>query len=210
MSTGPSVPPGDQSTVQQVTGQAQEKAGQLAGQAQEQAQQAAEGAKNRLRQQLDQRSSQVAEQITGQASDLRAVSDSLREQGKDGPASAAAKLAGYAEQVGGYLRDRDSDALLAEAEDFGRRQPWAVTAGGLALGFAASRLLKASSGRRYASRSDIRRAASPDAGASYPSAVAYPAADRYPAASTPDSPPPGGLAADGINAPEEPTGTRGP
>ena len=34
---------------------------------------------------------------------------------------------------------------------FGRRQPWAVIAGGLALGFAASRFLKASSSRRYES-----------------------------------------------------------
>jgi hypothetical protein len=40
-------------------------------------------------------------------------------------------------------------------EDFGRRQPWAVIAGGLALGFAASRFLKASSSRRYESSSNL-------------------------------------------------------
>jgi hypothetical protein len=34
-------------------------------------------------------------------------------------------------------------------EDFARSKPWAVAAGGLALGFAASRFLKASSSRRY-------------------------------------------------------------
>ena len=127
---------------QQVAGQAQEKALSLSGQAQA-----------KLREQLDQRSSQAAEQINGQASDLRSVSQALREEGKQGPAKAADRLADYAEKVGGYLRDKDSDALLRDAEVLGRRQPAAVAAGGLALGLLASRLLKASSGRRYASRS---------------------------------------------------------
>jgi len=132
---------------------AQEKAQEVAGQAQEKAQAAGGQAQAKLREQLDQRSSQVAGQINEQASDLRSVSEALREQGKDGPAKAADRLAGYAEKVGGYLRDRDSEALLADAEDFGRRQPAAVAAGGLLLGLVASRFLKASSSQRYSSRS---------------------------------------------------------
>jgi hypothetical protein len=143
MSTDTSAPPGQQAAdgARQVTDQAQEKAQQAASQAQ-----------GKLREQLDQRSMQAAEQVNQQAADLRAVSDSLREQGKDGPASAADRLAEYAEKIGGYLRDKDSDAMLSDAEDFGRRQPWAVGAGALALGFAASRFLKASSSDRYSSR----------------------------------------------------------
>ena len=137
---------------QDVAGQAQEKAQEVAGQAQEKGQQAATQAKDKLREQLDQRSSQAAEQVNQQASDLRAVSDSLREQGKDRPASAADRLAEYAEKAGGYLREKDSDALLADAEDLARRQPWAVAAGALALGFAASRFLKASSSKRHSTR----------------------------------------------------------
>ncbi len=132
--------------------QAQEKAQEVAGQAQEKAQAAAGQAQAKLREQLDQRSAQVAEQINDQASDLRSVSTALREQGKDGPANAADRLAEYAEKVGGYLRDKDSDALLRDAEDFGRRQPAAVAAGGLMVGFLASRFLKASSSQRYSSR----------------------------------------------------------
>jgi hypothetical protein len=50
------------------------------------------------------------------------------------------------------LREKDSDALLADVEDFARRQPWAVGAGALVLGFVGSRFLKASSGRRYSER----------------------------------------------------------
>ena len=96
------------------------------------------------------------------------MSDSLREQGKDGPANAASKLAQYAEKVGGYLREKDPDALLADAEDFGRRQPWVVAAGGLALGLAASRLLKASSSRRYSERISQVRLQQPAPAPTYP------------------------------------------
>jgi hypothetical protein len=142
-----------------VAAEAQAKAAEVAGQAQEKAQQAAGQAQDRLRDQLDRRSSQAAEQINSQASDLRSVGVTLREQGKDGPARAADQLAEYAEKVGGYLREKDSHALLADAEDFGRRQPWAIAAGAMAVGFAASRFLKASSSRRYQERLTVQRPA---------------------------------------------------
>jgi hypothetical protein len=80
------------------------KTQEVAGQAQEKAQAAAGQAQAKVREQLDQRSSQVAERITEQASDLRSVSGALREQGKEGPANAADRLAGYAEKVGGSAR----------------------------------------------------------------------------------------------------------
>jgi hypothetical protein len=148
MGTGTSAP----RAAQQSGDGAQQKAQDLAGQAQEKAQDAASQAKGKLREQLDQRSTQTGEQISQQGADLRAVGQSLREQGKEGPANVADKLAGYVEKAGGYLQEKDSDGLLSDIEDFGRRQPWAVGAGALALGFAASRFLKASSGRRYTSR----------------------------------------------------------
>jgi hypothetical protein len=88
---------------------------------------------------------------------VRAAGESLREQGKEGPAKAADQLAQYAEKVGTYLQHKDSHALLSDAEDFGRRQPWAIAAGGLALGFAASRFLKASSSQRYHGRPTVAR-----------------------------------------------------
>jgi hypothetical protein len=135
--------------VHAAAGEAKAKAGDVAQDAQQKAQQAAAQIQDRVRDQIDERSSQVASQINEQASDLRSVSESLRGEGKDGPAKAADRLADYAEQVGGYLDAKDSHALLADAEDFGRRQPLALAAGGLALGFAASRFLKASSARRY-------------------------------------------------------------
>lgn len=188
MSTGPYAATGTQaegrdtrSNAERVAGDAQDTVQQVAGQAQEKAQQAAGQAKSRLREQLDQRSSQAAGQINEQVSDLRAVSESLREQGKDGPAQVAERLAGYGERVGSYLRDRDSDALLADVEDLGRRQPWALAAGGLALGVAASRFLKASSRQRYSSRyggetsSAVPRTGAPGMATGSPSGVRPPA-----------------------------------
>jgi ElaB/YqjD/DUF883 family membrane-anchored ribosome-binding protein len=140
-----------------IAGQAQDKAGQLADQAQETAQQALGQARSRVRSEIDQRSTQAAEQIGEQASDLRTVSQTLREQGKQGPADVADRLVKYAEQVSGYLRERDADRLLNDAEDFGRRRPWAAAGAGMAVGFAASRFLKASSRQRYSARAGAGR-----------------------------------------------------
>ena len=66
----------------------------------------------------------------------------------------AEQVADRAESFGSYLRDADGERLLRDVEDVARRQPWLVAAGGLALGFAASRFLKASSSRRYQTGDD--------------------------------------------------------
>lgn len=137
-------------TEQPVADQAQDKAREVAGQVQDKAQQVAGQARAQLRDQIEQRSSQAAQQLSQQASDLRSVSETLREQGKDGPASAVDRLAGYAERVGGYLNGKSADQLLHDAEDLGRKRPWAAAGAGAALGLAASRFLKASSRERYA------------------------------------------------------------
>ena len=131
------------------TGQAQEKAKEVAGQAQERVQGAAHQAKGRLRDQVDQRSTHAGEQMSTVADDVRSVAEELRSQGKDTPARYAEQAADKAQQAGQRLQQASGDELLQDLEDFARRNPWAVVAGGLALGFAASRMLKASSGERY-------------------------------------------------------------
>jgi hypothetical protein len=137
-------------------GQGKEKAQQAGGQAKEQAkekaQQAAGQARSTLRDQVDQRSTQAGEKVGTFATDVRSVGQQLREQGKDQPAKLADQAADRAERLGGYLRDNDADRILGDVEDFGRRQPWVVIAGGVALGLVASRFLKASSTRRYEQR----------------------------------------------------------
>jgi hypothetical protein len=135
--------------------QAKDKAQQVAGQAQEKAQEAKGQARDKLRSQVDERSTQYGEQIRSQASDLRSVGDQLRQQGKTGPAKIADQAAERAERAGNWLADTDADQILNEIESFGRRNPWAVVAGGLALGMAASRFLKASSSDRYYGRTQL-------------------------------------------------------
>jgi ElaB/YqjD/DUF883 family membrane-anchored ribosome-binding protein len=129
----------------------QEKAREVAGQAQDKAREAAGQARGRASQEVDRRSTQAGEQVSSNASDARSVADELRKQGKDTPARYVEQAADRAERLGGYLQESDGDRILRDVEDFARRNPWAVAAGGLVLGFAASRMLKASSGERYRS-----------------------------------------------------------
>ena len=136
-------------TEQSTTDQAKEKAQEAAGQAKEKA-------GSQLRSQVDQRSTDAGHRVGGIASDVRAVSQSLREQGKDQPAKLADQAADRAERLGSYLEESDADRILGDIEDFGRRQPWAVIAGGVALGLVASRFLKASSVERYEKRTSIQ------------------------------------------------------
>lgn len=133
------------------TATAQDKAKDVAGQAQERAGEAAQQARGRISEQVDRRSTEIGRQVSSNADDARSVAQTLREQGKEGPAQMAEQAAERAERVGSWLQEADGDRILRQAEDLGRRNPWAVALGGLALGFAASRMLKASSGERYRS-----------------------------------------------------------
>jgi hypothetical protein len=135
------------STTDQVKDQVREQAAV----AQDKARGALGQARGRLSDQADQRSTQAGERISGTAADVRTIAEELRRQGKDAPANLAEQVAGQAERVGDYLKGASGDRLLRDAEDFARRQPLLVAAGGLVLGFAASRFLKASSSRRYQS-----------------------------------------------------------
>ncbi|HET8787209.1 MAG TPA: hypothetical protein VFO47_00505, partial [Actinomycetes bacterium] len=133
------------STSDQVKDQVRDKA-QVA---QDKARGAFGQARGRLSGQVDQRSTQAGERIAGTASDVRSIAEELRSQGKDAPANLAEQVAGQADRVGDYLKGASGDRILRDVEDFARRQPMLVAAGALALGFAASLFLKASSGRRY-------------------------------------------------------------
>jgi glucan phosphorylase len=135
-------------------GEAQDKAQEVAGEAQEKAREAAGKAQENVRQQVDQRSTEAGEKVTSTAKDLRSVGEELRKQGKDTPAKLADRAAEQTERVGSYLKEKGPDEMLHDVEDVGRQRPWAVLAGGLALGVVAARFLKASSRERYQQRSN--------------------------------------------------------
>src|SRR5215218_3801806 len=134
-------------TTDQIKDQVREKAAV----AQDKARGALGQARGRLSDQVDQRSTEAGERIAGTAGDVRSIAQELRSQGKDAPANLAEQVASQADRVGDYFKGASGDRILRDVEDFARRQPMLVAAAGLALGFAASRFLKASSSRRYES-----------------------------------------------------------
>lgn len=112
--------------------------------------QATQKAKGFLSEQVDQRSTGIGKTISQTAQDLRQVADHLRE-GSAGSAAAqlAERASDYVERVGRYLQDTDGETLMHDLESFSRERPWAIATGALLTGFAASRVLKSASARRY-------------------------------------------------------------
>jgi hypothetical protein len=100
-------------------------------------------------QQVEQRSSQAARQLADVAEAFRRTGRGLHSEGNDGSARLVESISNRAEHLSRYLGQTSSDRLLQDVEHFGRRKPWLVIAGGMALGIASSRLLKASSKRRF-------------------------------------------------------------
>ena len=166
------------------TDNAKEQVQEKAQDAQEKLKGGARQAQDRIREQVDQRSTQAGEQVSASAAALRTTSRHLREQGQDGPAQAAEQVAHHAERLGGYLSESNADRILGDLEDFGRRQPMAVIALGVAAGFAASRFLKASSRQRYESRAY----GSPSNGAPYYGAQGTPTGQATPTPQTTPAP----------------------
>lgn len=156
-SSGPSDTSNIKEKAQEATGPAQEKARDAAGKAQD-----------TVRRRLDERTSEAGEKVSGAAEDIRSIGEELRKQGKDGPGKLADQAAEQTEKVGSYLSGNGPDQMLHDLEDFGRRRPWALLAGGLLAGAAAARFLKASSRSRYEGRSRNGVASSPQLGARSP------------------------------------------
>jgi len=152
----PEEPPSSTSTQSEsessTTEQVKEKAQQVVGQVQETATNAKEQVGDRLSRVVQERSSQTGEQAIRVAESLRQSVTSMREQGQDGPARLAEQAADRVQALGLYLRDNDGDRILADVEDFARRQPMIVAAGAFAVGLLGARFLKASSARRQATK----------------------------------------------------------
>ncbi len=110
---------------------------------------ATEQARTRVADVVTQRSTDAGQQVDKTAQALRRTSADL----SGPPAKALEAVAGRVEGLGGYLQRADGDQILHDIENLARRQPNAVIFGGLTLGFIASRLLKASSTKRYQSSS---------------------------------------------------------
>lgn len=98
--------------------------------------------------QVDTRTTQAGDQLQDKADGLHQMSDQLRDSGQDAFAQLTDKVAALTEDVARYMRDADADKIMGDVESLARRQPWAVAAGGLFLGLAASRIVKAATDNR--------------------------------------------------------------
>jgi hypothetical protein len=183
-------------------GSATEKAQQGAEQVKDKAREGAQQARDRARDEVDRRSTDAGRQVSATADAIRQASSHLRDQGQDGPARLVEQAAGHVERAGSWLEQSDGDRILHDVEDFARRQPMAVIAGGIVAGFALSRLMKASSRDRYERRGTAQppsrqlpeRTASPAAGRSSMPPMPTP---PEPVTTTPGTSP-GGATAPGI------------
>lgn len=98
----------------------------------------------------------LAEQLGGVSDALQKVADEL-DTGNESSARYVRLLADGAKQITSTVRDNDVDAILAIAQDFGRRQPVAFMGAAALLGFVASRFVLASATRPDRHESDITR-----------------------------------------------------
>jgi len=150
MSTNPGrIIPDDESTSAPVMDQAKEQVQEVGERAQAAVGEATAKADVKVREEIDQRSTDAGTQLSASAHALRSSSDELRSQGNAMAAQVADRAADQAHRLGAYLEDADADRILVDVERLARRNPWAVVVGGVVVGAAASRFLKASSERRW-------------------------------------------------------------
>jgi ElaB/YqjD/DUF883 family membrane-anchored ribosome-binding protein len=113
-------------------------------------------AQTRMRDELDTRSTKAGDGLISVGDALRRSSEQLRGEGKDMPAQVVEGVSRRADDIGRYLRTADANEILDDVEGYARRNPWLTAVAGAAVGFAASRFLKASSARRYDRRPVVR------------------------------------------------------
>lgn len=112
-------------------------------------------AKDRATEQLETKFSssktRAAETLSGVAETLRSSTQQLRDQNQEGASRAFERAADGVERFANYLQGSNVDDIIDQVQEFARRQPAAFIGGAFALGFLASRFLKAASpdNRRY-------------------------------------------------------------
>jgi Protein of unknown function (DUF2795) len=93
--------------------------------------------------QLELRKGQATMQLEQAAQSIRQSSEQFRQQGNPTLADVSEAAASGLEQANEFLRTRDVDAVIGEAEATARRQPALVIGGGFAIAFLVTRMLKA-------------------------------------------------------------------
>ena len=111
------------------------------------AREAVSQAKDRATEKIESRISdsktRAAETLNGVASTLMSSSAQLRDQNQAGASRAIERAAEGVERFASYLQETNVDEVVDQVHEFARRQPAAFIGGAFALGFLASRFIKA-------------------------------------------------------------------
>ncbi len=98
---------------------------------------------------LEEQRQQVAEKVSGIAEALRSAANSLEQPQNRALAGYVGQAADQVESISRTVRERRWNELVADAEDFVRRQPTLFVLGAVATGFLVGRFLWASTGGRH-------------------------------------------------------------
>jgi len=132
------------STADEIVDAAKEKASEL----KQEVHAATEQAKEQVRSAATHQKDAAARQMDGFAHALMAASDDLRGRGQEFAAEYVREAASGLERASDAVRERDLDEIIANVEDFARRQPVAFLGGAVVAGFGIARLMRSSADRR--------------------------------------------------------------
>jgi hypothetical protein len=106
-----------------------------------------EQAKQTATSQIAARKDQAAQGLSAVSSSMRQMGDNLRQNDQtSGYAQYVDQAAEQVDRFSGYLQRHDARDIMADAEDWARRNPALVLGGAFALGLLASRFLKSGMG----------------------------------------------------------------
>lgn len=132
----------------EMAGHAKEQVKDLAGQAKDQTVELAHQASDQVSQMVDQQKKQAAERLGGLAGALHEAARQLEQKDADGFGRYAHRAADQVDRASRYLKEKDLQSFVRDAEGFARRHPDLFLGGTLIAGVLLARFLKSSADRR--------------------------------------------------------------
>jgi hypothetical protein len=143
----PTIPNNSTRAETSATGSGSAQASQVADQVKQSASDVTEQAKQTATSQIAVRKDQAAQGLSAVSSSMRQMGDNLRQNDQtSGYAQYVDQAAEQVDRFSGYLQHHDARDIMADAEDWARRNPALVLGGAFALGLLASRFLKSGMG----------------------------------------------------------------
>jgi ElaB/YqjD/DUF883 family membrane-anchored ribosome-binding protein len=99
-------------------------------------------AKERVKEKLSDQKKKASESLEGVAQVIRESAEKVQDRGQ--AFRIAQESARKLEELSSFLRKKEMEEILSEAERFIKKQPWIFLGGSFALGFLVARFLKSS------------------------------------------------------------------